>query len=82
MTRPSAAELRLISTRERGRIRQLVDVDGLVEKDRGVAGSLNFKQTDHWRVPSGVSYVLENRAISKRAFADLFAKQSILPVDA
>jgi uncharacterized circularly permuted ATP-grasp superfamily protein len=37
---------------------------------------------DNLRVPSGVSYVLENRAISKRAFADLFAEQSILPVDA
>jgi uncharacterized circularly permuted ATP-grasp superfamily protein len=37
---------------------------------------------DNLRVPSGVSYVLENRAISKRAFADIFAKQSILPVDA
>lgn len=37
---------------------------------------------DNLRVPSGVSYVLENRAISKRAFADLFEKQSILPVDA
>jgi uncharacterized circularly permuted ATP-grasp superfamily protein len=36
---------------------------------------------DNLRVPSGVSYVLENRAISKRAFADLFARQSILPVD-
>jgi uncharacterized circularly permuted ATP-grasp superfamily protein len=36
---------------------------------------------DNLRVPSGVSYVLENRAISKRVFADLFAKQSILPVD-
>jgi len=37
---------------------------------------------DNLRVPSGVSYMLENRAISKRAFADLFAKQSILPIDA
>src|SRR3954453_7132781 len=37
---------------------------------------------DNLRVPSGVSYLLENRAISKRAFADLFAEQSILPVDA
>ena len=36
---------------------------------------------DNLRVPSGVSYALENRAISKRAFADLFAQQSILPVD-
>ncbi len=37
---------------------------------------------DNLRVPSGVSYLLENRLISKRAFADLFARQSILPVDA
>ena len=36
---------------------------------------------DNLRVPSGVSYLLENRAISKRAFADLFERQSILPVD-
>lgn len=41
-----------------------------------------FVLEDNLRVPSGVSYVLENRAISKRAFADLFAQQSILPVDA
>ena len=37
---------------------------------------------DNLRVPSGVSYVLENRAISKRAFADLFERYSIEPVDA
>ena len=36
---------------------------------------------DNLRVPSGVSYMLENRAISKRAFPDLFSRQSILPVD-
>jgi uncharacterized circularly permuted ATP-grasp superfamily protein len=36
---------------------------------------------DNLRVPSGVSYLLQNRAISKRAFADLFERQSILPVD-
>jgi uncharacterized circularly permuted ATP-grasp superfamily protein len=36
---------------------------------------------DNLRVPSGVSYVLENRLVSKRAFADLFERQSILPVD-
>ena len=36
---------------------------------------------DNLRVPSGVSYLLENRLISKRAFADLFQRQSILPVD-
>ncbi len=36
---------------------------------------------DNLRVPSGVSYVLENRLVSKRAFADVFRSQSVLPVD-
>ena len=36
---------------------------------------------DNLRVPSGVSYLLENRLVSKRAFSDLFAHQSIQPVD-
>jgi len=36
---------------------------------------------DNLRVPSGVSYVMENRLISKRAFADLFERQNVLPVD-
>jgi uncharacterized circularly permuted ATP-grasp superfamily protein len=36
---------------------------------------------DNLRVPSGVSYMLENRSVSKRAFGDLFARQSIMPVD-
>ncbi len=36
---------------------------------------------DNLRVPSGVSYVLENRAVSKRAFPEVFAHQSIAPVD-
>ena len=36
---------------------------------------------DNLRVPSGVSYVLENRAICKRAFPELFARQRISPVD-
>ena len=36
---------------------------------------------DNLRVPSGVSYVLENRAICKRAFPELFARQRIAPVD-
>jgi uncharacterized circularly permuted ATP-grasp superfamily protein len=36
---------------------------------------------DNLRIPSGVSYLLENRLVSKRAFADLFADQSIEPVD-
>jgi uncharacterized circularly permuted ATP-grasp superfamily protein len=37
---------------------------------------------DNLRVPSGVSYVLENRAVAKRAFAEVFQRQSIRPVDA
>jgi uncharacterized circularly permuted ATP-grasp superfamily protein len=37
---------------------------------------------DNLRVPSGVSYVLENRLVAKRAFADVFQRYSIEPVDA
>ncbi len=37
---------------------------------------------DNLRVPSGVSYLLENRAVSKRTFAELFQSYSIRPVDA
>ena len=36
---------------------------------------------DNLRVPSGVSYLLENRAICKRAFPEMFARQRISPVD-
>ncbi|ABC27870.1 uncharacterized conserved protein [Hahella chejuensis KCTC 2396] len=36
---------------------------------------------DNLRVPSGVSYLLENRQVMKRVFADLFGDFSILPVD-
>ena len=37
---------------------------------------------DNLRVPSGVSYVIENRAVAKRAFPELFARLTIAPVDA
>jgi uncharacterized circularly permuted ATP-grasp superfamily protein len=37
---------------------------------------------DNLRVPSGVSYVLENRGVSKRAFPELFQRYRISPVDA
>ncbi|MGI9054078.1 MAG: circularly permuted type 2 ATP-grasp protein [Ilumatobacteraceae bacterium] len=37
---------------------------------------------DNLRVPSGVSYVLENRAVSKRAFPELFMRLNVAPVDA
>ena len=36
---------------------------------------------DNLRIPSGVSYMLENRAVTKRVFPELFAEQRILPVD-
>lgn len=36
---------------------------------------------DNLRVPSGVSYMLENRALMKRLLPELFADQRILPLD-
>ena len=36
---------------------------------------------DNLRVPSGVSYMIENREVTKRVIPDLFENQSILPVD-
>jgi uncharacterized circularly permuted ATP-grasp superfamily protein len=36
---------------------------------------------DNLRVPSGVSYMLENRAVMKRVFPELFEDYTILPVD-
>ena len=36
---------------------------------------------DNLRVPSGVSYMIENRSITKRVFPELFRKHRILPVD-
>ncbi|MCP5305604.1 MAG: circularly permuted type 2 ATP-grasp protein [Chromatiaceae bacterium] len=35
---------------------------------------------DNLRVPSGVSYMLENRVLTKRVFGELFEDASILPV--
>jgi len=37
---------------------------------------------DNLRVPSGVSYVIENRAVAKKAFPELFGYLGIAPVDA
>ena len=37
---------------------------------------------DNLRVPSGVSYMIENREITKRVLPELFEQDSILPVDA
>ncbi|MBU2967035.1 circularly permuted type 2 ATP-grasp protein [Amphritea sp. 2_MG-2023] len=36
---------------------------------------------DNLRVPSGVSYMLENREITKRVLPELFSEDSILPVN-
>jgi uncharacterized circularly permuted ATP-grasp superfamily protein len=36
---------------------------------------------DNLRIPSGVSYMLENRQVSKRVFADLFLDLDVQPVD-
>ena len=36
---------------------------------------------DNLRVPSGVSYMIENRSVTKRVFPELFRRRSILPVD-
>src|SRR3990167_1398319 len=36
---------------------------------------------DNLRVPSGVSYMLENRTVMKRVFPELFADSFIYPVD-
>ncbi|MEO6125307.1 MAG: circularly permuted type 2 ATP-grasp protein [Ilumatobacteraceae bacterium] len=46
------------------------DVDGTV-----------YVLEDNLRVPSGVSYMIENRLISKRAFSEVFEKHSVQPVD-
>ena len=36
---------------------------------------------DNLRVPSGVSYMLENRAVTKQVFPQLFKKQKVAPID-
>lgn len=46
------------------------DVDGIV-----------YVLEDNLRVPSGVSYLLENRQVTKAVFADLFHDLDIHPVD-
>ncbi len=40
-----------------------------------------FVLEDNLRVPSGVSYMLENRAITKRVLPEIFEKENILPLD-
>ena len=47
---------------------------------RDVDGTM-YVLEDNLRVPSGVSYMLENRQVTKRVFADLFRDLDIQPVD-
>jgi uncharacterized circularly permuted ATP-grasp superfamily protein len=47
---------------------------------RGDDGTL-YVLEDNLRVPSGVSYMLENRAVIKQVFPEVFGRQSIRPVD-
>jgi uncharacterized circularly permuted ATP-grasp superfamily protein len=49
----------------------------LVRDDKGQVYVLE----DNLRVPSGVSYMLENRQVMKRVLPEMFAKYNILPVD-
>ncbi len=49
----------------------------IVRDDLGVYRVLE----DNLRVPSGISYVVENRAAMRRAFPLLFGRYSIRPVD-
>ncbi len=46
---------------------------------RGADGTL-YVLEDNLRVPSGVSYMLENRAVTKHVYPELFARQNIQPV--
>ena len=48
---------------------------------RGGDGTM-YVLEDNLRVPSGVSYMLENRNISKRVLPELFENHAILPMDA
>ena len=47
---------------------------------RGEDGTM-YVLEDNLRVPSGVSYMLENRLVMKRVFPELFEQHGIQPVD-
>lgn len=51
-----------------------------VDLVRGGDGTI-YVLEDNLRCPSGVSYVLENREVMKRAFSQVFAGAAIVPVD-
>jgi len=68
---------------------ECVDVDPPQQLWAHICGSDLVRDTDgimyvledNLRVPSGVSYMLENRQVTKRVFADLFRDLDIHPVD-
>src|SRR5262245_6871341 len=47
---------------------------------RGADGEY-YVLEDNLRSPSGVSYMLENRQVMKRTFADLFARYDVMPIE-
>lgn len=47
---------------------------------RDADGTL-YALEDNLRIPSGVSYMIENRMVAKRVFPELFETSAILPVD-
>ena len=47
---------------------------------RDADGTL-YALEDNLRIPSGVSYMIENRMVAKRVFPELFDTSAILPVD-
>jgi uncharacterized circularly permuted ATP-grasp superfamily protein len=47
---------------------------------RDADGTL-YALEDNLRIPSGVSYMIENRVVAKRVFPELFETCSIMPVD-
>jgi uncharacterized circularly permuted ATP-grasp superfamily protein len=47
---------------------------------RDADGTL-YALEDNLRIPSGVSYMIENRMVAKRVFPELFETSTILPVD-
>ena len=55
---------------------QIAGIDLIRHEDGGY-----FVLEDNLRTPSGVSYMLENRKMMMRLFPELFATQSVLPVE-
>jgi uncharacterized circularly permuted ATP-grasp superfamily protein len=47
---------------------------------RGADGVV-YVLEDNLRIPSGVSYMLENRAVTKRVFPEIFEQQHVQPID-